>query len=101
MLLTSDFTGYMVHVDAGTTATQTAIDVSSTWTRFPRMGYLGEYPAGMTAAEREEVVAELSEKYHLNAWTSGTLTEQARHLADLAPVPIVTYAVDAATWAGI
>lgn len=64
---TSDFTGYMVHVDAGTTATQTAIDVSSTWTRFPRMGYLDEYPAGMTAAEREEVVAELSEKYHLNA----------------------------------
>lgn len=33
-------------------------------------------------------------------WTSGTLTEQARQFADLAPVAIVTYDVDAATWAG-
>lgn len=63
----TDFTGYMVHADAGGTTAQTAVDVSSTWTRFPRMGYLDEYSADMTAAERQEIVEELSEKYHLNA----------------------------------
>lgn len=63
----TDFTGYLVHADAGGTSAQTAVDVSSTWTRFPRMGYLDEYPADMTAAERQAVVKDLSDKYHLNA----------------------------------
>lgn len=62
-----DFTGYMVHVDAGTSATQTAIDVSSTWTRFPRTGYLDTYAADLTSAEQTAAVEELSRKYHLNS----------------------------------
>ncbi|HCJ49284.1 MAG TPA: hypothetical protein DHW40_08140 [Microbacterium sp.] len=33
-------------------------------------------------------------------WTSGALTEQARHFADLAPVAIVAYDVERARWAG-
>jgi hypothetical protein len=64
---TTDFTGYMVHADAGGTSTQTAVDVSSNWTKFPRMGYLDEYSAGMTATERQKLVKDLSDKYHLNA----------------------------------
>lgn len=63
----TDFTGYLVHVDAGGSSTQTAIDVSSTWTRFPRMGYLDEYPAGMSTAQSREIVGDLARKYHLNA----------------------------------
>lgn len=62
-----DFTGYLVHVDAGSSEAQTAVDVSSTWTRFPRIGYLDSYAADMTAAERRAAVDELSRKYHLNA----------------------------------
>ncbi|GAB3173297.1 hypothetical protein GCM10027059_44050 [Myceligenerans halotolerans] len=62
-----DFTGYLVHVDAGGSRAQTAVDVSSTWTRFPRPGFLDRYPADMTAAEQEEVVGDLTRKYHLNS----------------------------------
>lgn len=41
----------------------TAIDVSSDWTRFPRMGFFSEYPAG---ADAESLAAGLA-KFHLNA----------------------------------
>jgi hypothetical protein len=64
---TDDFTGYLVHVDATGSHAQTAVDVSSTWTRFPRPGFLAHYPADMTTAERQESVEELSRKYHLNS----------------------------------
>lgn len=64
---TDDFTGYLVHVDAAGSHAQTAVDVSSTWTRFPRPGFLAHYPAGMTAAGRQEAVEELSRKYHVNS----------------------------------
>lgn len=62
-----DFTGYLVHVDAGTSRTQTAVDVSSTWTRFPRTGYLDDYAADLTVGEQQAAVQELSRKYHLNS----------------------------------
>lgn len=45
---------------------------------------------GVAAATRRRAVL----------WTSGTLTEQARQFADLAPVAIVTYDVETAQWEG-
>ncbi|WP_197517504.1 glycoside hydrolase family 66 protein [Microbacterium karelineae] len=62
-----DFTGYLVHVDASDESTQTAVDVSSDWTRYPRTGYLDTYAADLPAAERQEIVQDLSRKYHLNS----------------------------------
>jgi dextranase len=47
-----DFTGYMVHVDAGTSTAQTAVDVSGNWTRFPRTGFLDTYPTDLDATEQ-------------------------------------------------
>jgi hypothetical protein len=52
----------------GRDGAQTAVDVSSTWTRFPRTGFLNRYPSGMSAAEQQETVEELSRKYHLNSF---------------------------------
>ncbi|WP_326595989.1 glycoside hydrolase family 66 protein [Streptomyces sp. NBC_01803] len=63
----TDFTGYLVEIEAGTTRTQTAIDVSSTWTRFPRMGFLAHYGTGISGAEAEGDIAELSQRYHINS----------------------------------
>lgn len=62
-----DFTGYLVHVDAAGESAQTAVDVSSDWTRFPRTGYLDNYAVDITADERSEIVDDLSRKYHLNS----------------------------------
>lgn len=62
-----DFTGYLVHVDAPGGTAQTAVDVSSTWTRFPRIGYLDTYSASMTPTAQQDAVDELSRKYHLNS----------------------------------
>ncbi|WP_326594615.1 glycoside hydrolase family 66 protein [Streptomyces sp. NBC_01803] len=62
-----DFTGYLVEIEAGRTRTQTAIDVSSDWTRFPRMGFLAHYEPDISTAETEEDIAELSRRYHINS----------------------------------
>ncbi|MGO3478807.1 MAG: glycoside hydrolase family 66 protein [Brachybacterium tyrofermentans] len=64
---TDDFRGYYVEARAGGSVTQTAVDVSSTWTRFPRTGYLDSYPASMTGAAQADVVDDLARKYHLNS----------------------------------
>lgn len=63
----TDFTGYLVEIEAGPNHTTTAIDVSSDWTRFPRMGYLHDYSASLDADDQAAVIDELSKKYHLNA----------------------------------
>ncbi|MGK5530525.1 glycoside hydrolase family 66 protein [Streptomyces sp. URMC 129] len=62
-----DFTGYLVEVDAAGGSAQTAIDVSSDWTRFPRMGFLAHYGEDISTAEAEEDIAELSQRYHINS----------------------------------
>jgi dextranase len=64
-----DFKGYlaMVYNDAeGTekTVATVGVDVSGTWTRFPRYGFLSEYPA-RTPAEINAVIDNLN-KYHIN-----------------------------------
>ncbi|NCA83754.1 MAG: hypothetical protein EOM72_13630, partial [Opitutae bacterium] len=65
---TTDFRGYGVDVDLVVDgklrdSRSSAIDVSSDWTRFPRMGFFSEYPAGDDAHSK---AAELA-KFHLNA----------------------------------
>ena len=63
----TDFTGYLVSITAGTSTAATAVDVSSDWTHFPRMGALTGYPSGTTAAVADADVTTLERRYHLNA----------------------------------
>ena len=63
-----DFRGYGVDVDLIVDgkirdSRSTALDVSSDWTRFPRMGFFSEYPEGDGA---DALAAGLA-KFHLNA----------------------------------
>ena len=65
---TNDFRGYGIDVDFVVDgkirdSRSTALDVSSDWTRFPRMGFFSEYPAGDGA---DALAAGLA-KFHLNA----------------------------------
>lgn len=63
----TDFQGYLVSVSAGSSSTATAIDVSSTWTHFPRPGALTAYPSGVSAATAQAEVDQLVRRYHINA----------------------------------
>jgi dextranase len=53
----TDYTGYSIEVNAtnfgGTLldSLNSAIDVSSTWTKFPRYGYVGDYPSTLTSSD--------------------------------------------------
>lgn len=64
-----DFKGYMIEVYAskGTSVIDirnTAVDVSSNWDRFPRYGYVAEYPK-REKGETEKIIDNLN-KYHIN-----------------------------------
>lgn len=64
----TDFQGYHVEVRAGTADYgASAIDVSSTWTRYPRYGYTTEFPSGESYATSLSNVQELERNYHINA----------------------------------
>lgn len=63
----TDFKGYFVNVSAGTSKGATAIDVSSDWTRFPRYGYISEYPSE-TITVTDARVKKNIEDYHTNAF---------------------------------
>jgi hypothetical protein len=63
----TDFTGYLVQISAGTSTAATAIDVSSNWTHFPRLGYLTSYPTSTTSAGADAEVAALAQRYHINS----------------------------------
>ncbi len=65
---TTDFTGYLVTVTAGSSTTQTAIDVSSDATHFPRPAALTGYPSGTTTAQAQADVDQLVQNYHINAF---------------------------------
>ena len=92
---TNDFRGYGVDVDLIVDgklrdSRSTAIDVSSDWTRFPRMGFFSEYSAGDNAATLADGLA----KFHLNAiqfydwkWTHDRLVPRG---ADGQPLNIFT-----------
>lgn len=67
----TDFTGYMVEAVVKNASgdeldsMNTAVDVSSTWTKFPRYGYLGNFPSQPSAVSSENM--NQLNKYHLNA----------------------------------
>ncbi len=63
----TDFTGYLVQITAGSSTIATAIDVSSTWTHFPRFGTLVNFPTSTTSAIAQADVNTLVREYHLNA----------------------------------
>lgn len=62
----TDFRGYMVYADSGSASKTTAIDVSSTWTRYPRMGFLDTYDPSLNADQQRAMLDELAQDYHLN-----------------------------------
>lgn len=64
---TTDFQGYLVQVSAGGSTQATAIDVSSTWTHYPRFGTLVNFPTSATAASTQADVDTLVREYHINA----------------------------------
>lgn len=63
----TDFTGYLVEITAGGATAGTAIDVSSSWTHFPRFGTLTNFPVGTTSATAQADVDTLIREYHINA----------------------------------
>jgi hypothetical protein len=63
----TDFQGYLVQLSAGSSTAATAIDVSSSWTHFPRFAALTSYPTSTTSASADSDIATLVRKYHINA----------------------------------
>lgn len=63
----TDFTGYLVSITAGASTGATAIDVSSSWTHFPRFAALTSYPSGVSGATADADVAQLVRRYHIDA----------------------------------
>ena len=63
-----DYRGYTVEVDSGQATGETAIDVSSDNSRFTRFGFLDSYGESLTSAEQRQVVDELVQDYHINAF---------------------------------
>lgn len=61
-----DFMGYVAHVSTAGSEAQTAIDVSSDWTRLPRIRHLDDHSGHAGTASDNELVRDLSEKHHLN-----------------------------------
>ena len=56
----TDFPWYLVEVDTEDSQAHTAIDVSSTWTRYPRFGYLSNYSANLSG-KTDEVINQLAQ----------------------------------------
>ncbi|WP_082053509.1 glycoside hydrolase family 66 protein [Gordoniibacillus kamchatkensis] len=63
-----DFQGYFVSVTAGSSTGATAIDVSSTWTKYPRYGFLTQYTPGEPASATDARVKQTVQDYHTNAF---------------------------------
>ncbi|SDN52247.1 dextranase [Paenibacillus sp. yr247] len=64
----TDYQGYFVNVTAGTSTGATAIDVSSTWTKYPRYGFLTEYPVGESSSTSDARIKQTMQDYHTNAF---------------------------------
>lgn len=66
----TDYQGYLVHGDvvsdtgSSLSTFQTAVDVSSDWTKFPRYGYVSDYPQ-MSMAQATSELEELN-AYHID-----------------------------------
>lgn len=63
----ADYTGYLVRVDLGDGIYKTtAVDVSSSFTRYPRYGYTCDFPLGETSVQSTALIDELVRDYHIN-----------------------------------
>ena len=66
-----DYTGYSVEVTAANSGGSTidsinsAIDVSSSWTKFPRYGYVADYPSSLTSSSATHDMW-LLKNYHID-----------------------------------
>ncbi|WMJ22508.1 glycoside hydrolase family 66 protein [Paludicola sp. MB14-C6] len=68
-LPTNDFTGYLVKASSSADDfSTTAIDCSSNVSRFPRYGYIADFPQGQTQAQSDAMISELTKDYHINAF---------------------------------
>lgn len=69
--LGTDYTGYSVEVTAATSGGSTidsinsAIDVSSSWTKFPRYGYVADYPSFLSSSSATHDMW-LLKNYHID-----------------------------------
>ncbi len=69
VLLDSDFTGYLLDVealdaqDSAVAHGQIGIDCSSVWTKFPRYGYVWDFTNAVNAEEKINAMS----RYHINA----------------------------------
>src|SRR5262245_51956374 len=62
-----DYTGYYAGISAGSTDFGgTGIDVSSSPLRFPRYGYISDFPSTQTAQQSTDMINQLVHDYHLN-----------------------------------
>jgi dextranase len=65
----ADFRGYYVRISAGTAGSgATAIDVSSDWDKYPRYGFMSEFPVGESSAATNARVKRTVEEYHTTAF---------------------------------
>ncbi len=63
----TDFTGYYAGVTAGSVDFNgTGIDVSSSPLKFPRYGYISDFPSSRTSAQSTAMIKQMTEDYHLN-----------------------------------
>lgn len=63
----TDFVGYHAGVSAtGIDYHATGIEVSSSPLRYPRYGYLSDFPTSRSAAESQELITELARDYNIN-----------------------------------
>lgn len=68
-----------------------------------RLAVSVKHYAGAVPVEEVREIFGVATVSKLNAvlWTSGTLTESARQFADVAPVAVVNYNVETASWSGL
>jgi uncharacterized protein YegP (UPF0339 family) len=63
----TDYTGYLVAADLNDSVyVDSAVDVSSTATRFPRYGYTSDFSSGETQAQSQSLMNTLSQDYHID-----------------------------------
>lgn len=67
----TDFKGYFVKASAGSSQGATAIDVSSDWTRFPRYGYITEYPSESSSVTDARVKRTVEDYHTLSSCMTG------------------------------
>lgn len=64
-----DYTGYMIKAYTGSSDLKTtAIDVSSSWTRFPRYGYIPDFDSSISTTDVNNQINSLTQDYYINSY---------------------------------